>query len=507
MNRRTIIFIIVLMSLALIGIVWIQINWVSSSLNISKERFHTNAFAALNKVAERLQVIENDQALNYVNGYEANFLEQQATESVENNSENVDEFVVEHQYTLPDDQFSKQLIEENDCMCRKCQFGRWVKYNRIVNTNRLRNSYPLSERINLPDLDRILAEELHNVGISIPYNYGVIDQAQKQFIITDNHYVVGAQASGMFQLGGEDHLSKSKYQVQLFGIGQNYPGLLTLFFPNEITAIWGNIGLNVTLLTLLMMIIMAGFVYTVWVIFRQKKLGEMKNDFINNMTHEFKTPIATISLAADSINSPQISSDPAKVRRFVDIIKQENRRMHTQVEKVLQMAMIENRDMNLKFNSVNLHEIIEQAVTNINIQVEKKGGEIVMELAANESTIEADQTHISNIIYNLLDNANKYSPEHPHILVSTRDVEGGVEVTVKDNGVGISKEARRLIFDRFYRVPTGNIHDVKGFGLGLSYVKAMMMAHGGVVDVYSEPGKGSSFILLFKHRQSKSDNN
>jgi len=236
MNRRTIIFIIVLMSLALIGIVWIQINWVSSSLNISKERFHTNAFAALNKVAERLQVIENDQALNYVNGYEANFLEQQATESVENNSENVDEFVVEHQYTLPDDQFSKQLIEENDCMCRKCQFGRWVKYNRIVNTNRLRNSYPLSERINLPDLDRILAEELHNVGISIPYNYGVIDQAQKQFIITDNHYVVGAQASGMFQLGGEDHLSKSKYQVQLFGIGQNYPGLLTLFFPNEITS-------------------------------------------------------------------------------------------------------------------------------------------------------------------------------------------------------------------------------------------------------------------------------
>ena len=228
----------------------------------------------------------------------------------------------------------------------------------------------------------------------------------------------------------------------------------------------------------------------------------MKNDFINNMTHEFKTPIATISLAADSITSPMISSDSNKVKRFADIIKQENRRMHGQVEKVLQMAMIEKRDLNLNQSPVDLHEVIQQAVRNIALQVEQKEGEIVTQLNADEPIIEGDPTHISNIIYNLLDNANKYTPERPYIIVSTRNIPEGVEVVVKDNGIGISKEARKHIFEKFYRVHTGNLHDVKGFGLGLSYVKAMMTAHRGRIDVYSEPGKGSSFILVFPFKQT-----
>ncbi|RMF19862.1 MAG: sensor histidine kinase, partial [Bacteroidetes bacterium] len=244
-------------------------------------------------------------------------------------------------------------------------------------------------------------------------------------------------------------------------------------------------------------IIMGCFAYTVWVIFRQKKLSEMKNDFINNMTHEFKTPIATISLATDSITSPVVAGDPSKVRRFADIIKQENQRMNNQVERVLQMAAIDRGDFQLKLSDVNLHEVIARAVDNISLQVERKNGRVSTQLEAERPVVQGDLTHISNIVNNLLDNANKYSPENPEISVSTRNVPDGVEVIVSDNGIGMSKEARKHIFDKFYRVHTGNLHDVKGFGLGLSYVKALMDAHKGRIQVKSEPGVGSSFILFF----------
>jgi two-component system phosphate regulon sensor histidine kinase PhoR len=226
----------------------------------------------------------------------------------------------------------------------------------------------------------------------------------------------------------------------------------------------------------------------------------MKNDFINNMTHEFKTPIATISLAADSIGSPMIMSHPDKIKRFVDIIRQENRRMNSQVERVLQMAMIDKKDFQLSLDDLNLHEVIQQAVDNFSLQVERREGTLRVDLQAKRPVVEGDATHIASIIHNLLDNANKYSPEKPDISISTRDVPMGVEITVTDKGIGISKEARKHIFDKFYRVHTGNIHDIKGFGLGLSYVKAIMTAHKGLVDVKSEPGKGSSFSLTFPHR-------
>jgi two-component system phosphate regulon sensor histidine kinase PhoR len=237
--------------------------------------------------------------------------------------------------------------------------------------------------------------------------------------------------------------------------------------------------------------------YTVNVIFRQKKLSEMKTDFINNMTHEFKTPIATISLAADSITSPMLAGKPDKVQRFANIIRQENKRMNSQVEKVLQMAQIDKRDFSLKLTEVNMHDVIGRAVENISLQVEKKDGIVSTDLQATNPMVEGDLTHVSNMINNLLDNANKYSPEKPEITVHTRNVPNGVEVIIEDKGIGMTKEVKKHIFDKFYRVHTGDLHDVKGFGLGLSYVKALITAHKGQIDVKSEMGKGSSFILTF----------
>ena len=227
----------------------------------------------------------------------------------------------------------------------------------------------------------------------------------------------------------------------------------------------------------------------------------MKTDFINIMTHEFKTPIATISLASDSILSPSILENKDKVTRFINIIKQENKRMLSQVEKVLQMAQIEKENVELKFNAVNLHETIEDAVINAELKIQAKGGTIQTVLLSQNPIIEADQIHISSIINNLLDNAEKYTPEHPEIVITTRDVKGGIEFDVSDNGIGMTKDALKLIFEKFYRVHTGNVHDVKGFGLGLSYVKAMVDAHHGKIFVKSEPGKGSIFTIYLPSKQ------
>ncbi|MBK6499439.1 MAG: HAMP domain-containing histidine kinase [Saprospiraceae bacterium] len=227
----------------------------------------------------------------------------------------------------------------------------------------------------------------------------------------------------------------------------------------------------------------------------------MKTDFINNMTHEFKTPIATISLASDSILSPSILENKDKVTRFINIIKQENKRMLSQVEKVLQMAQIEKENVELKFNAVNLHETIEDAVINAELKIQAKGGTIQTVLLSQNPIIEADQIHISSIINNLLDNAEKYTPERPEIVITTRDVKGGIEFDVSDNGIGMTKDALKLIFEKFYRVHTGNVHDVKGFGLGLSYVKAMVDAHHGKIFVKSEPGKGSIFTIYLPSKQ------
>jgi len=205
------------------------------------------------------------------------------------------------------------------------------------------------------------------------------------------------------------------------------------------------------------------------------------------MTHEFKTPIATISLAADSITNPKVKSSGQMIDRYADIIRQENKRMLSQVEKVLQIARLDKKDFQLKIVQLNINDLVHTAAENSRLRVNNRGGSI--------------EVHISNVLHNLIDNAIKYSGETPHITIETKDVKKGVMVSVKDNGIGISKEDQKRIFEKFYRVSTGNLHDVKGFGLGLSYVKAIVDAHKGDVQVSSELGKGSIFSVSFPHRQ------
>ncbi|MBN2262839.1 MAG: HAMP domain-containing histidine kinase, partial [Prolixibacteraceae bacterium] len=238
------------------------------------------------------------------------------------------------------------------------------------------------------------------------------------------------------------------------------------------------------------------FALSIYYIVSQKKLSEMKSDFINNMTHEFKTPLATISVATDAIVNDKVISHPDQVKHFASVIKNENQRMNRQVETILQMARLDRKDFDFKFAQVDIHQVLEKAIESLLLQIESRGGSITFSKGAFNTALTADAQHLQNLFRNLIDNANKYSPEAPTISLTTRNDSGGVWVTVADKGIGMSKQVQQRVFERFFRESSGNIHNVKGFGLGLSYVKAIVDAHKGQIIVQSEPGKGSAFEVF-----------
>ena len=459
------------MGSALIGIAFLQFFWIKWSVSLDEKNFDDRVDRALNRMRDR--IMENEQTYDPItSGYFSNG-------SKDGNLLGKIDII------------SPEMSAKDKWEAQKLN---WQSKDLQLFLN------PSSGLVNVDkeDLDTFLRQELLDQGIKVNYDYGVYSHEEESYFIINGHYVAqinpNREASSVeLTLGG----SKSEHIINLFNNEVATPGYLKLNFPNKTSMLWSSV-----LPYLLSSIIFTGlivfcFAYVVYIIFQQKKISLMKTDFINNMTHEFKTPIATISLAADSIISPMIIESQDKIKRFAGIIKQENKRMLNQVERVLQMALIDKHDFQLKLNSVDIHALIQQAVNNMNLTIQKRGGTIRMHLNAQHSILEGDMTHMSNIIHNLMDNANKYSSEIPEIEIFTRNTNNQLELVVTDKGIGMTKEALKHIFDKFYRVTTGNLHDVKGFGLGLSYVKAIMDAHEGTIDVKSEFGKGSSFILLF----------
>jgi len=244
------------------------------------------------------------------------------------------------------------------------------------------------------------------------------------------------------------------------------------------------------------LIILATFAMSLFFIIRQKKISEMKSDFLNNMTHEFKTPIATISLAADTITNPKVINDESSIRHFISMIKKENSRMNKKVETILQIASLDKKEISFRFENLSLHSVIERAAEAFDIQIHQRNGAIRLNLNAPEPVVFGDGEHLFNLVNNLLDNAIKYSPESPDITVQTRNNGSGVIMSVEDKGIGMTKSVQSRIFDRFYRKSLGNVHDVKGFGLGLNYAQAIVNAHRGNITVHSESGKGSRFDVF-----------
>ena len=249
------------------------------------------------------------------------------------------------------------------------------------------------------------------------------------------------------------------------------------------------------------MVIIFCFYYAIRIILRQKALSDIKNDFINNMTHEFKTPLATVSLAVEALQDPELSNQDSFRARYLGIIKEENKRLVGQVEKVLQAAALDKKEFKLTIESIHLPAMLQACVDQFTLQVENRGGTIELNHRLEDPYLEGDVFHLTHLFTNLLDNANKYSPSSPKIRVEVADQGSQLQITIQDEGVGMNREAVKKIFDKFYRVPTGNVHDVKGFGLGLSYVKTMLEAHKGTIQVQSEPDKGSTFTINLPKKQ------
>ena len=266
----------------------------------------------------------------------------------------------------------------------------------------------------------------------------------------------------------------------------------TIEEPSEFISPW----IYVTIIVVLVMIF---FGYTITVILRQKRLSEVKTDFINNMTHELKTPISTIGLSSEMLMRSDFSNEPEKLQRYASIIFKENKRLENQVERVLHVAKLDKEELTLKKEDVDLHELLTEAKENFDINQLEQGGSIQLDLQAGTPVIHADPVHVTNVVYNLLDNAVKYCDKKPTISVKTVNDKKGLQIEITDNGIGIKREDLKMIFDKFYRVPTGNLHNVKGFGLGLYYVKLIIDSHGGKIDVKSKPGEGTTFSVFLPY--------
>ncbi len=271
--------------------------------------------------------------------------------------------------------------------------------------------------------------------------------------------------------------------------------LLMVVVPNQQSLIWKEVIWFILGAILFTLIITTAFFITIRTLLKQKKLSEIKSDFINNMTHEFKTPLATISLAVDALKNEKVAGNKDKTEYFTGIIKEENKRMNKQVETILQAALLDKKEIQLNLKRLLAHDLIINTLNNINLQVEEKGGKMEVELDAENDLILADEVHFTNLINNLLDNAVKYSKEDLHIKLHTKNTGNKLKITIEDNGIGMNKETLHRIFEKFYRAHTGNVHNVKGFGLGLSYVKTMVDAHHGTIKAESVLGKGSSFSI------------
>jgi two-component system phosphate regulon sensor histidine kinase PhoR len=350
-------------------------------------------------------------------------------------------------------------------------------------------SVPLFKRISQPVLDSILAGEFKAAHLEQPAGYAVVRDRD---------------SSPVFVSPGIDsiRIRESNHRVDLFPNDVLKRGeSIVLVFENSGRSLLHGILPMVLLSTVISLIMVAGFTYTVRHVLQQKKLADIKTDFINNMTHEFKTPIATIAIANDSLRNPKVMGSVEKVQYYTGVIGEENRRMLRQVEKVLQMAQIEKGELVLKKEHVLLKDLVSGAVNSQLLSIEGRGGKIRIIWSVSDYSLTADKDHLLNVFVNLIDNANKYSPDAPDITVEAVEADGHLQIKVTDRGIGMTADEKRRVFETFYRAASGNVHDVKGFGLGLSYAKAIVEAHNGKIELSSEPGKGSTFIVSWTLKQ------
>ena len=538
MNKSNVKIITLLASLALVGLIAIQVFWINNAIILGEQRFEQDVNEALNKVVTRM---EKQMATSKINK-KFNFRKQgirwfTPQDSLTRVSEliNPSPGSDKNDFSWQKDKMNVKIYEEyssdsNGVVVKKSRHKNFLndstesemgvgtemdipsdikQYNPLEGGSG--NKWLLQKKNKINDI----FDEMVSINIYGDFNQKIDTLLLDSIIRTEllqkgvfADYIFGVSTSKTLQEKANAELPKkellllaSKYKINLSPDNVFIkPQYLSLYFPGQKKYVLSSMWLMLAVSGSFMVVIIFSFYYAISTIFKQKKLSEIKNDFISNMTHEFKTPISTISLACEVLNDKTVEKSPQRVSNYIKMINDENKRLSLLVENILQTAILDKGELKLKIQSIDIHSLIEQTIANIKLQVENKNGEITTELKATRPIINADKVHITNIIFNLIDNALKYSTEKPKIKISTRSDEEGVYFSVQDNGIGISHENQKRIFDTMYRVPTGNIHNVKGFGLGLSYVKVVVEKHEGTISVESELGKGSTFTVYLPNK-------
>jgi two-component system phosphate regulon sensor histidine kinase PhoR len=514
---------------AVIALIAMQYYWVHSSVELRKEEFSRNVADALKSVSDYLMRYE---AASLIQAQEQNrylFIDDNAEDKINTAGGDTNyEYMMIERYVQNGDEVQVSISEEKDGVrvsdlkeiqdrtlpkfgadkeagneiwsfgsgggtykgisLNKEIEGRIAQKNAYIgeiakSLTRINFTEKLEDRIDSLFLDSLLHLALYERGIKIYFEFGVF-----------NH-------EGVFRFGNNSKLSskleQSHYKVRLFKndvIGK--PGYLKVFFPKEKGFVLQSTVFMLLTSLLVVLAIIYIFYWTVKAIITQKKNSEIKNDFINNMTHELKTPISTISLAVEVLNDPAMAGNKNLLGRYLGMINEENKRLGMLVEEVLQSAALDRSAFKLKEEDLNIAQLVTEVVGKMDIKVKEKRGRVEVDIdSKGRYDFVGDRVHLTNVLYNLMDNAIKYSREHPEITIEVLNEVNQIAIRVTDNGIGIATEHVKKVFEKLYRVPTGNLHDVKGFGLGLNYVKTIVSRHHGHVDVKSVLGKGSTFII------------
>ena len=514
MKKSTIWILGVVMGLSFLSLLYLQVSYIEEMVKMRRSQFEENVNRSLGKAVHNLELVEtkkylekdvaaqeraallsrqyqekNDAGENVVEHHQYTITAPDGStystfelKTIMNRPSNVPKVVISTGRTIPQTSRALQEILKERYVYQRALLDE-VVYNILYTAS----DKPLKERVNFKQLDHFLKTELFNNGIDIPYHFSVTDRDGKE-VYRCSDYV---------------HDDEKIYSRLLFE--KDPPakmGFVNIFFPTLDNYIFSSVKFMIPSI-IFTVVLLITFIFTIYIIFRQKRLTEIKNDFINNMTHEFKTPISTISLAAQMLNDPAVGKSPVMFKHISGVINDETKRLRFQVEKVLQMSMFEKQKATLKMKEVNANELINGVVNTFRLKVEKNNGTLEAELNAQDPVIFVDEMHFTNVVFNLLDNAVKYkSPDRDIALkIRTWNENGKLCISVEDNGLGIKKENLKKIFDKFYRVHTGNLHDVKGFGLGLAYVKKIIADHKGSIRAESELNVGTKFIItipLFK---------
>ena len=521
MNKKLFTLLIILMSLSLAGIIFVQWYWINNSVQSNKEQFTFNVKQVLLETSREIQQ-------NEVNRYYARY--QKVSDSIGRglfHKANYSEFL----YSRKDNQINEVFIYSNGIIEADYKLSSsfldhnlsdTIKVKRLFNQKILQrftsgmDGIPFNKESKVIDFKNMaeyekdsFEESIRDISSKIPIHERISKKEIKYIISKElrereikSTFEYGIYSNGLAtKVHSQDFVkeSVSTYVVPLFvdDISNNNYRLF-VNFPEKNIYVLSNIKGMAALSLIFTSIIILAYANALSQLFKQKQISQIKTDFINNMTHEFKTPIATINLALDAIKNPKIINDAEKVSRYLNIIREENKRMHAQVENVLRISKLEKNQLNLEKEYVNFHDIIEDAISHVALIVEDSGGYINTQFNASNTSILANDSHFVNVIVNILDNAVKYSTEQPKIEIITENVNGNIILNITDKGSGISKSAQKQIFEKFYREHTGNIHNVKGHGLGLAYVKRVVDDHQGQIFVESEKGKGSTFTIKLK---------